>query len=219
MIKKTINDTIEHIKTALDMANNNQSKLTNTILRLQGFSGIKTRHLYNNLCNLSDIQYLEIGTYKGSTLISSLYLNNTTHGIAVDNWSEFDGSYQICQNNLELFISENQYNLIQKDSFSLTSNDIPVNTVDIYLYDGNHTYESQYKAIVDFEKFLSPISIVLIDDFREDGSWKQVVDGTYDGFRDSNLKIVYHTRTASQQENNGATDYWNGCGIFLCQKQ
>lgn len=32
---------------------------------MDGMSGIKTRHFYNNLLNYYDARYLEIGTWKG----------------------------------------------------------------------------------------------------------------------------------------------------------
>ena len=76
---------IQHIESAIKNAENNYSKLPNDILDIDGFSGNKTRHLYNNICNIPDINYLEIGTYMGSTFISAMY-QNSIRGIAVDNW-------------------------------------------------------------------------------------------------------------------------------------
>lgn len=216
----SISSLINHIDKSIDMANNNQSKINNYILSLFGFSGNKTRHLYNNICNIpTKTNYLEVGTYKGSTFISALYNNHQTNGIAVDNWSEFDSSRDICNNIIKSFIPTNQYQLIEYDSFSLNNNHIPLDSIDIYLYDGEHSYESHVKAITYFEKFLSPISIVMIDDFREDGSWKRVIDGTIDGFKASKLEILHSRKLTSQQEIAGKQNYWNGCGIFLCKKK
>jgi hypothetical protein len=214
-----ISSLINHIDQSIDMANNNQSKVNNYILGLFGFSGNKTRHLYNNICNMSTkTTYLEVGTYKGSTFISALYKNNQVYGIAVDNWSEFDGSNDNCNNVIKSFIPISQYQLIERDCFSLNYNDISPDSINIYLYDGDHSYASHIKAITHFEKFLSPISIIMIDDFREDESWKSVIDGTMDGFKESKLEILYERRLVSQQEISGKQNYWNGCGIFLCKK-
>ena len=50
------------IDTAFQNAGNNVSKVTNDILVMEGMSGTKTRHFYNNLLNIEDARYLEIGT-------------------------------------------------------------------------------------------------------------------------------------------------------------
>ena len=51
---------------------------------ITGLSGTKTRHLYNNLCELivhpsRKTEYLEVGSFAGSTLVSSIYHNTGTY--------------------------------------------------------------------------------------------------------------------------------------------
>ena len=79
---------ILHVKNCLKNTELLSSKLTNEILEMYGMSGYKTRHLYNNLCNNSDIKLLEIGTFKGSTTCSLIYKNNIL-GFCVDDFSQF----------------------------------------------------------------------------------------------------------------------------------
>lgn len=212
-----IDKIICHIENSIYMAKNNKSKLNNDILNIEGYSGIKTRHLYNNICDIDNINYLEVGTYLGSTLISSSY-NNNISSTGIDNWSEFGGPKEKCLKNIKQYMSNNSYVLIEKDCFEITNKDLK-NPIDIYLYDGNHEYDSQIKAITYFEKFLNEISIILIDDFRDDGNWKAVTEGTFEGFNQSNLEILYQNIIKSQQEKNGKENFWNGCGIFLCKKR
>jgi len=76
------------IETAFQNAENNVSKITNDIINMQGMSGIKTRHFYNNLLNTEDARYLEIGTWKGSSVCSAM-CGNKAKVICIDNWSEF----------------------------------------------------------------------------------------------------------------------------------
>lgn len=215
MLNNNIKEIISHIDTSIANAINNKSKLNDDILNLTGFSGRKTRHLYNNLCDIENINYLEIGTYLGSTLISSAY-GNKLSAIGVDNWSEFDGPKEKCIDNIKKYIDE--YKLIEKNFFELNTSDIAANSIDIYLYDGSHTYDSQFAAITHCEKFLKEISLILIDDFRDDGNWAGVIKGTYDGLQHSTLNIEYQHIIRSKQEENGHNDFWNGCGIFLCSK-
>jgi hypothetical protein len=81
---------ISHIKTAINNSQNNISKINQEILNLEGMSGSRTRHLYNNLCSIEDCRYLEIGTWKGSTVCSAMFGNNGNI-TCIDNWSQFSG--------------------------------------------------------------------------------------------------------------------------------
>jgi len=215
-----LNFLINHANQSVINANNSLSKITDEILKIEGMSGSKTRHLYNNLCNIDNANYLEIGTWKGSSFVSSIFKNNI-NSIAVDNWSEFNGSKQSFLQNVQKFSPESRFTFFEKNSFEITENDIlsVFDSIDIYLYDGCHKYESHKSAITHFKQFLSKYSIILIDDWRnENGSWQNVIKGTYDGFKDSNLKIHHKIEITSKQENNGQQEYWNGIGIFICER-
>lgn len=210
---------IKHVNNSFENVENNISKLPEEILNIEGMSGTKTRHLYNNICSLSDANYLEVGTWKGSSFISSLY-RNSVNAIAIDNWAEFNGPKQEFIENVNRFI-DYKYNFIEKDSFEITQDDIfdIYKSVDIYLYDGCHEYESHKKAITHFSKFLSKFSIIMIDDWRPDGVWEKVQRGTYDGLKESDLIVHHFVERITHQEINGKSEYWNGIGVFVCEKK
>lgn len=210
---------IKHVNNSFENVENNISKLPEEILNIEGMSGTKTRHLYNNICSLSDANYLEVGTWKGSSFISSLY-RNSVNAIAIDNWAEFNGPKQEFIENVNRFI-DYKYNFIEKDSFEITQDDIfdIYKSVDIYLYDGCHEYESHKKAITHFSKFLSKFSIIMIDDWRPDGVWEKVQRGTYDGLKESGLIVHHFVERITHQEINGKSEYWNGIGVFVCEKK
>jgi hypothetical protein len=210
---------IQHVNNAFNKSDNNESKLTNDILQIDGMSGIKTRHLYNNICSLEGANYLEVGTWKGSSFVSAIY-GNKINSIAVDNWSEFNGPKDEFFSNVESLSPGIDYNFIEKDSFKVKKEDFPekYGKVDIYLYDGCHEYESHKKAITHFQDLLSDICIIIVDDWRTDGVWERVQRGTYDGFRESGLIIHHKLERITQQENNGPSEYWNGVGVFVCEK-
>ena len=65
------------IETSFQNAENNISKITNEIIAMKGMTGTKTRHFYNNLLNIEDARYLEIGTWKGSSVCSAMYKNQS----------------------------------------------------------------------------------------------------------------------------------------------
>lgn len=210
---------INHAENAYENSEKRISKLTDEILSIEGMSGEKTRHLYNNICDLDNANYLEIGTYKGSSFISSIYKNNI-NSIAIDNWSEFDGPKDEFINNVNNFCPNQKFNFIEKDSFSISESDINkyYNSVDIYLYDGCHKYESHKMAITHFSKFLSKYSIILVDDWRDDNNWERVQRGTYDGIKESGLVIHKKIEKITFQESTGRSEYWNGFGLFICEK-
>ena len=78
------------IDTAFENAENNISKINDEIIKIHGMSGTKTRHFYNNLLNTEDARYLEIGTWKGSSVCSAI-CGNKAKVVCIDNWSEFGG--------------------------------------------------------------------------------------------------------------------------------
>ena len=215
---------IEHINNSIRKAHNSSSNLDPSILSIEGMSGKNTRHLYNNICNLDNINYLEVGVYKGSTFISSCYNNNILTAYAVDDFSE---TYIASDNSSvsdfsELVENVNKYipccdvRFINKSCFTLTENDIPLHSIDIYLYDGKHDYNSHRNAILYMKKFLSKICIIIIDDWILD-EW-DVKRGTFDGLRESNIKVLYQFKVPNYTiSHSHVDDFWNGCGIFLCE--
>jgi hypothetical protein len=218
-MKYKISELISHVENSIRLSQNNESKLKEDILNIRGMSGKKTRHLYNNICNLDGINYLEVGPWAGSSFISAIYKNNIT-SLAIDNWSEFDGPKDIFEKNMNTFCSDMNYKFIEKDSFTINKNDINgvFDSVDIYLYDGCHKYESHKKAITHFIPFLSKYSIIIVDDWRDDGEWSRVQKGTYDGITESGLIVHKKFEIITRQEETGPDEFWNGFGIFICEK-
>ncbi len=208
----------KHICEAVDDADKCKSRLPIGILELDGMSGRKTRHLYNNICNLPKATYCEIGTYKGSSLISAFY-GNDINCYCVDNWSQFGGKEDF-EKNLEQFASfiKEKVAVLDQDCWTIEKANLPT-PIDIFLYDGEHTYEAHKTAITHFAPFLADISIIMVDDWMCD--WAGVKRGTMDGIVESGLEILFHFNIGLSIPNEYHQDgdtFWNGCGIFLCRK-
>jgi len=74
-------------RTALKMADNERGKPTDVERnKIHGLSTIRNRCLISNLCAKSNTNYLEIGVYKGSTIISALFDNLTTKAVGVEHF-------------------------------------------------------------------------------------------------------------------------------------
>ena len=79
-----MNYLIYHIELSLKQADMYKSKIEDEILTMECMSGKKTRHFYNNLCLMNNARYLEIGTWKGSSICSAM-CNNKMSCVAIDN--------------------------------------------------------------------------------------------------------------------------------------
>jgi len=183
------------------------------------------------LCSLETpgrkTEYLEVGTWKGSSLVSAMYMNgDTTHATVVDNWSEFNTSFELDPvtklphdidprgdflKNMETFDIKG-VDVIEADFFT-----IPLKApIDIYLYDGAHAYEDQYKAITYAWDALADDAIIMIDDW----SMTDVKRGTMDALRDVNAHIIQTSEVTYPEGMESVTSgFWNGIGIFVIKKR
>ncbi len=160
---------------------------------------LKVRHEANHhytLCPVSDIEgmmsvkkqmllnlayshleqgegYLEIGSWRGKSLISAMLGNEPRPSFACDNFSEFLGSKNP-QHNAEEILARNikrygmdQHITLYNEPFQqiFTAEKLPV-PIGLYHYDAAHDEQSQYLGVKLAEPFLTPHALVIIDDWR-----------------------------------------------------
>ena len=185
---------------------------------MEGMSGTKTRNLYNNICSMGFKNYLEIGPWKGSSFISAMYHNNV-FGYCVDNWLSFGEPKDEFLDNITKYLKKESFKIIEKDCWTLTQNDIP-NPIDIFLYDADNTYESHIKAITYFHKFFSKYVIIIIDDWVCI-DFPYIKEATLCGLTEMNMKIHFQEEIGlvnTRQYHKSLDTFWNGCGIFVCER-
>jgi hypothetical protein len=205
------------IETAFKNAENNISKITNDIINMEGMSGIKTRHFYNNLLNTENARYLEIGTWKGSSVCSAM-CGNKANVICIDNWSEFGNPKSEFLVNFEKFKGENDATFIENDCYKVDVSILP--KFNIFMYDGNHTIESHYNALLYYYNCLDDVFIFIVDDWN----CKNVRDGTISSFKKLNLKVLYEKEIRLTQDNThtphpeSRDTWWNGIYVVILQK-
>ena len=199
---------IEFIENAIQKAEAEQSKLTKAAFEAPGFTSPKIRHLLNNLGELPETHYLEIGVHKGATFVATNFKNNPLSSIAVDNWSEFaeDGETkkEFMKHTSEL-LTPGSYKFYEQDSFSLTKEELP-HPVNFYLYDGCHSYESHLKALTYLYPMLDDTFLFLVDDWN----WPDPKRGTRQAIQDLKLKTLFE-RELDQ-------GWWNGLLVSLLKK-
>jgi hypothetical protein len=205
---------IDSIKHALYNTHLDISKLDNDVLNMEGMTGRKTRHFYNNLLGIvPNPRYLEIGTWKGSSLCSAMY-GNKANIVCIDNWSEFQGPKNEFIDNLEKYKGLNTVYVVEVDSWAVEVSKLP--KFNIYLYDGAHKEEDHYKALMHYINCMDDIFIFIVDDWN----WKNVRDGTFRAIKELNLETLYHHEirltnddTHTPKDIAGKT-WWNG--IYIC---
>jgi hypothetical protein len=194
------------------------SSISDEIIQMPGMSGTKTRHFYNNLLKyIPNPVYLEIGTWKGSSVCSAMY-NNVATVVCIDNWSEFDGPKKEFLTHFEKFKGANFISFIEKDCFKVNISTLP--TFNIFMYDGNHSEESHYKALVHYIDCMENTFVYVVDDWN----WEQVRKGTKRATHDLGLKVTYEKeiRTSMDEsvppEPTLSQEWWNGIGIYILEK-
>lgn len=83
----TLEGLSHHLNKSVALAVLGHGKLSEPIMMLEGMSSFANRLFLNNLCEIGG-NYLEIGSWKGSTFISALY-GNTCKGTIIDFHQEF----------------------------------------------------------------------------------------------------------------------------------
>ena len=210
---------IKHVKHCLHNADYKISKISQDIKNMEGMTGEKTRHFYNNLLSFYDARYLEIGTWKGSSVCSAMYGNNAKV-ICVDNWLLFNGPKDEFLSNLEKFRGINDVSFIEKDCFEIDISTIP--KINMYMYDGDHKYEDQYNALKYYYNCLDDIFIFVVDDWNHD----PVREGTRAAIKDLKLNILYEKeifteldKSKSHWEQPISTEtWWNGMYVAVLKK-
>lgn len=197
-----------NIKQAFEDAENLKSKIpAEYIAKLTGLSSSKVWHLLNNLAAQAD-SYLEIGTYMGSSLMAALYDNGHVSAFAVDNFCmkpHTRGHFFANTKHLE-------FTFIEQDAFTIKAEDII--PIELYFYDGEHSYDSQYKAIKHFLPAMAGEFVYICDDWNN----SPVREGTFEAIKDCNLQIVeFHERKHTTMKDT--REWWCGIAVFKLRKQ
>jgi len=210
---------IEQIEWAIHLAKQEKSRLTPEVLALEGMSSPKVRHLYNNLGAIS-AKYLEIGSWKGASLISTLFNNSSLQGMAVDDWSEFNENGSVakeCLSNVDRFIVPVEGLPIVFDMGSCWHVQCLPFRPDLYLFDGGHSFEDHRKAVTHFFPMMADQFIFIVDDFSNP-DFHAVKEGTLAGLSDVKDQYKVVKDWELWEEGEGSVRWWNGLGVFLIER-
>jgi hypothetical protein len=201
-----------HIETSFKNAENNISKITEDIINVDCMCGTKTKHFYNNLLNMKDARYLEIGTWKGGSVCAAMYKNEAKI-VCIDNWSEFGGPKFEFLTNFEKFKGKNDATFIETSCYEMNVSKLP--KFNIYMYDGKQTEENVYKALIYYYNCLDNVFIFVIGDWNS----KFIREETRSAIKNLNLEILYEKEIINEPYRPFyLNDWWNGIFVTILQK-
>lgn len=182
-------------------------------LKISGMSGKKYRYLINKIASsLEDARYLEIGSWKGSTLCSVL-ANNLIQATAIDNWSQFDGPREEFFDNVNKTLKlDTKLTVLEQDFKSVDYSQL--GQFNMYLFDGPHTAQDQYDGLMMAQPALDNHYLLVVDDWN----WLSARQGTQKALGDLGLEVSYITvKTTpddSHPHNHSENSDWHN-GYFL----
>lgn len=121
--------------------------------------------------------YVEVGSFRGTSLISALLGNDDADAIAIDDFSLRDGSRAQLEANLARFGLAGRPEIVEGDAFALMRGDaLAGRRIGVYYYDAGHSYEQQLDGLRLVEPYLSERALLLVDD----SDWDRVAHAIAD---------------------------------------
>jgi len=207
---------VEIVESSFEKADKCDSKIDFYIRLMQGMTGLKTRHFYNNLGSHDCIRYLEIGSWTGSS-ICSFMKGNKTRCVCIDNWSEFEGPKEIFMLHFNEYKGDNDATFIESNCWDVDAKTL--GKFNMYMYDAAHDEESHYKALSHFMECLEDEFIYIVDDWNVE----HIRKGTEDALLSNNLEVIYKKEVFTDK-NPGAqhgvniNDWHNGIVVYVLRK-
>lgn len=188
------------------------------ILREKGVKGMSTenvRFFFNEIVKqyAKNGIYLEIGMFQGCSLLSSALFNLSTRCIGIDNFSQFDEegkNQEILIENLSKFNNPKNiewYNEDYKKAIENIFTKEPNLKVNVYFYDGEHSYENQIEGLRIMLPHLAEKCIIVVDDLN-----CEKAEMANNAFIKENpdFKSIIKIKT----KGNGSEDWWNGIEVI-----
>lgn len=177
---------------------------------VEGMTSPKVRCLLNAIVASEPCsRHLEVGSYKGATLVSAMINNHHASAIAYEDFSEYS-----VQNELEANVNRHRHELgavrlFYQDFFEV---DIPEDMLPItsFFYDGDHSSESQKKAVLRAMDLCDEALVFIVDDWN----WSDVRKGTWDGINEARCcRFAFWELMA--KHNWDDAEFHNGLGVFV----
>ena len=151
--------------------------------------------------------YVEVGCYKGASIVGAARGNSSARIFACDNFSKFDGTEEILKANLERhargqveFFNEPSRDFLRRAPWSPAR-------IGAYFFDGGHSFEDQFEGLQYALPSFADTAAIIIDDTnkREARSADALFARKVPGF-----ELAIDIRTPR----NHHPTWWNGVQVF-----
>ena len=156
----------------------------------------------------TDLSFVNVGVWNGFTFLAGLVNNPRKRCIGIDNFSKFGGPRKafLRRFNDRRSIDHVFYDMDYRQYFGGTHDGM----IGAYLYDGEHSYESQLEGLRLAEPFFADCCLVFIDDTN----WTEPKSATLDFISQSlnRYEILLDKTTC----HNRHPTFWNGFMVLQC---
>lgn len=188
---------------------------------VDGFTALKNQRLLNLAAGHlpPGEAYLEVGVFKGKTLISALLGNEHVIAYACDNFSQFgQDSEQALRDNLDRYALTDRVTLLSQDFRSALTPAHVRHPVGVYFNDGAHDFQSQFDGIRLAEPLLASEALVIVDDWTASDASFCGRAATLEAIRESPHEWVLLQELPARMNGDRAM-WWNGVGILSFRRK
>ena len=159
-------------------------------------------------CVAPDETYVEVGSFRGSSLLGALLDNDGVEFLAIDDFSHSGASRDELERNLARFGFEGRVTIHEGDAFELLPGGVlGGRRVGVYYYDAAHTYEQQLDGLVLAEPYLAEDALLIVDDTDWD-----FVDAAVRDYRAQRPNVTSLLRVEGKDE--GRPWWWEGVEVM-----
>lgn len=186
---------------------------------VEGFAGDKLTGLIQRTAKLINEDYIEVGVWRGSSLLNTAYANPDIHCYGIDNYSQVDpnGTNKSIVIETAEKLGVTNYTLVDKD-FEIALLEQPKG-IGIYFIDGPHDYRSQLLCLAYAPRFLTKGGVIFVDD----ANYPHVRQATADFLNMfPEYKLVFEAYTSSHPDNmddqtiaSARKGYWDGVNMIV----
>ncbi len=191
------------------------------LVDIEGLSSARVCRFLNDLVrNMApEEHYLEVGTWKGRTLMSAAIDNPGRTCFACDKFrlvGRFTGlgclAKQALYRNIERYRDRSARIVFHHTTSSRLFREqrIPA-PIGVYFYDGDHSFAGTYHGVVAAEPILAHRAVLLVDDWND----KVIRAATREALRASQLGVLWERELDGDHSEKG---WWNGLGVFYVER-
>ena len=152
--------------------------------------------------------YVEVGTFRGTSLIAALLGNESHDVVAIDDFSLYEGSRETLDANLRRAGLEGIPSILEGDAFKIVPGGaLGDRQVGVWYYDAAHDYESQVEGLRIAEPYLMPGALLIVDDT----DWERVARALDDYLAEQPRARRILTIDG---KDHGAPQWWSGMQVL-----